>query len=107
LSTVYIKPVVLTTPSPLPVRSQVVWVDRLTEEGLSEGFGAHTPIVIGQYVSQRYGGKLARGMELFKEEVARAGGFYDVNSNWVPMNDRELADLAAATDLPALYAVTK
>lgn len=52
---------------------QVFWVDRMTAQGFEEGFGAHTPIVIGQFMSQRYSSNLNKAMELFKQEIISAG----------------------------------
>eukprot|EP00873_Tetraselmis_striata_P024599 jgi/Tetstr1/444863/TSEL_032705.t1 len=81
----------------------VIWIDRLSDTGLTEGFGAHTPIVIGQYLSQRYGSNLPRGIELFKEEVAQSGGFFSVDNQWMPLEAEQLGAMAQATTLSDLY----
>ena len=87
-----------------PLR-QVLWVDRMTDAGFMEGFGAHTPIVIGQFMSRRYSSNLQRGILLFKEEISAAGGFYNAENEWVALGDNKIAQLARAKDLKEIYRV--
>lgn len=47
----------------------VWWVDLLTKEAFSEGFGSHTPIVTGQCKVIRYGRMLERSLPIFKKLV--------------------------------------
>jgi hypothetical protein len=44
----------------------VWWVDQLTPEQFSEGFGSHTPIITGQCVVVRYGPMFKRAFPLMK-----------------------------------------
>lgn len=45
----------------------VWWVDLLTKEAFSEGFGSHTPIITGQCKVIRYGRMLERSLPIFKK----------------------------------------
>lgn len=47
----------------------VWWVDLLTKEAFSEGFGSHTPIITGQCKVIRYGRMLERSLPIFKKLV--------------------------------------
>lgn len=49
---------------------QVIWVDLLTEEEFTAGFGSHTPIFTGQTKCARYYMNFERALALLKEVLA-------------------------------------
>lgn len=53
----------------LPV-AQVIWVDLLTEEEFTAGFGSHTPMFTGQTKCVRYYMNFQRALGLLKEVLA-------------------------------------
>ncbi len=46
---------------------QVLWVDRLTSREFKAGFGGHTPILKGQYKTQRYYSNFERAFGIMKD----------------------------------------
>ena len=49
---------------------QVIWVDLLTEEEFTAGFGSHTPIFTGQTKCVRYFMNFERALALQREVLA-------------------------------------
>ena len=58
------------------VRTQVIWVDLLTKEEFTAGFGSHTPIFTGQTKCARYYMNFERALALLKEVLAEVRFFY-------------------------------
>ena len=77
----------------------------MTDAGFMEGFGAHTPIVIGQFMSRRYSSNLQRGIDLLKEEILTAAGFHNAENEWVDLNDKKKQELSKAENLSDIYHV--
>ncbi len=50
--------------------AQVIWVDLLTEEEFTAGFGSHTPMFTGQTKCVRYYMNFQRALRLLKEVLA-------------------------------------
>ena len=50
--------------------AQVIWVDLLTEEEFTAGFGSHTPMFTGQTKCVRYYMNFQRALGLLKEVLA-------------------------------------
>ncbi len=60
---------------PFCLHEQVIWVDLLTEEEFTAGFGSHTPIFTGQTKCARYYMNFKRALALLKEVLAEVRPF--------------------------------
>jgi len=75
----------------------VWWVDLLTKEQFTEGFGSHTPMITGQCNVVRYSPMVARSFPIMKEEIIKQKTLSP------SMKERVLA----AKDVSDLYQVMK
>lgn len=73
---------------------QVLWVDRLTPEEFSNGFGSHTPMFSGQTKCVRYFMNCGRALRLFGSIVQEQGYVVNAENQHVHMSDKQLKAVA-------------
>ena len=69
----------------------MLWVDRLTPEEFSRGFGSHTPMFSGQTKCVRYYMNCARGLRLFGDIIREQRYVVNASDERVALSDAQLA----------------
>eukprot|EP00897_Mesotaenium_endlicherianum_P000971 jgi/Mesen1/10875/ME000093S10392 len=84
----------------------VVWVDLLTEKEFVQGFGSHTPLLLGQAKVVRYYTNFPRALRIMKEQILEKGGVTNAANKFVSLAlPEQRRAVEEAKDCKALYDV--